>query len=154
MDANDEVNGIEHLSIHECWDALRSADIGRLAVIIDDHPEIFPLTYMVDHGTVVFRSAEGSKVDGVRSGHPLAFEVDGYDRSTNRAWSAVIKGTAEEPRDIDEAAAAAMLPIFPWQAGEKNHFVRIVPDQISGRRFPVQPRGRRLSSISGEPDVE
>ncbi len=154
MDANDEVHSIEHLSTRECWDALRSADIGRLAVIIDDHPEIFPLTYVADHGTVVFRSAEGSKVDGVRSGRPLAFEADGYDPSANRAWSVVIKGTAEKHQDIDEAAAGAMLPLFPWQAGEKNHFVRIVPDQISGRRFPVQPRVSRLSSIGAEQEIE
>ncbi|MCY0903843.1 pyridoxamine 5'-phosphate oxidase family protein [Arthrobacter sp. H14-L1] len=154
MDANDEVHSIEHLSTRECWDALRSADIGRLAVIIDDHPEIFPLTYVVDHGTVVFRSAEGSKLDGVRSGYPLAFEVDGYDRSTSKAWSAVIKGTAEKHQDIDEAAAGAMLPLFPWQPGEKNHFVRIVPDQISGRRFPVQPSARRRPGIGEELDIE
>lgn len=154
MDANETVHGIEHLSAKECWEALRGADIGRLAVIIDDHPEIFPLTYVVDHGTVVFRSAEGTKVDGVMSGHAVAFEVDGYDRTTNKAWSAVIKGTAERPHGIDEAAAAAMLPLFPWQAGEKNRFIRIVPDQISGRRFTVQPRARTWRSISDALQIE
>lgn len=154
MDTNDEAPGIEHLSTRECWDAFRSADIGRLAVIIDDHPEIFPVTYVVDHGTVVFRSAEGSKVDGVLSGHSLAFEVDGYDRSTNRAWSAVIKGTAERPQGIDDAAAAAMLPLFPWQAGAKNRFVRIVPDEITGRRFNVQSRARSWRTITDALQIE
>ena len=154
MDAKDAAPGIEHLSANECWEGLRNADIGRLAVIIGDHPEIFPLTYVVDHGTVVFRSAAGSKVDGILSGGPLAFEADGYDRSTNKAWSVVIKGTAERPQGIDDASEVAMLPLFPWQAGEKNHFVRIVPDEISGRRFHVQPRARSWRSINDELQIE
>jgi nitroimidazol reductase NimA-like FMN-containing flavoprotein (pyridoxamine 5'-phosphate oxidase superfamily) len=154
MDAKDELHGIEQLSTNECWEALRGADVGRLAVIIDDHPEIFPLTYVVDHGTVVFRSAEGSKVEGVLSGRPLAFEADGYDRSTNQAWSVVIKGSAERPQDIDDAAEAAMLPLFPWQAGEKNRFVRIVPDEVSGRRFNVQPRARSWRNINDALQIE
>jgi nitroimidazol reductase NimA-like FMN-containing flavoprotein (pyridoxamine 5'-phosphate oxidase superfamily) len=143
MNSQDDAHGIEHLSPSECWEELRSAEIGRLAVIIDDHPEIFPLTYVVDHGTVVFRSAEGSKVEGVLSGRPLAFEADGYDKDTNLAWSVVIKGTAERPQGIDDATKTAMLPLFPWQAGEKNRYVRIVPDEISGRRFSVSPRPGR-----------
>ncbi|RZK94040.1 MAG: hypothetical protein EOP30_09080 [Rhodococcus sp. (in: high G+C Gram-positive bacteria)] len=53
-----------------------------------DHPDIFPLNYAVDHGTIVFRSGRGTKS-------------------------------------------------FPWQAGAKNHFVRLVPTVVTGRRFPV-----------------
>ena len=29
------------------------------------------------------------------------------------------------------------LLLFPWQAGKKEHFVRITPDTVTGRRFKV-----------------
>jgi uncharacterized protein len=47
-----------------CWALLRSQEAGRLAVLIADRPEIFPINYVVDHGTVVFRTAEGTKLAG------------------------------------------------------------------------------------------
>jgi len=130
---------------------IRSADIGRLGVIIDGHPEIFPINYTVDRGTVVFRTSEGTKLDGALSGNPVAFEVDGYDPETNRAWSAVIKGTVEVPQGIEEIVETTMLPIFPWQAGIKSHYIRIVPTEVTGRRFHVQAGARQARSISDIP---
>lgn len=138
MSAQPEHGTVQNLSQHDCWEAMRSADVGRLGVIIDGHPEIFPVNFVVDHGTAVFRSAEGSKVDGALSGQPLAFEADGVD--DGRAWSVLVKGYAEWPHDVDDAISVVALPLFPWQAGEKNRFVRVVPTEITGRRFPVQAR--------------
>jgi hypothetical protein len=37
---------------------LRSAEVGRLAVSVADHPDIFPINYLVDHGTIVFWTGE------------------------------------------------------------------------------------------------
>jgi uncharacterized protein len=97
----------------------------------------------VDHGTVVFRTAPGTKLEGALGGAPVAFEVDGFEPSTGKAWSVVLKGKAERMASIDDVLASALLPFFPWQAGEKNNFVRIVPGEITGRRFTIQPTARR-----------
>lgn len=153
MDADDALHGIKHLSPHECWDAIRDSVIGRLGVIIDGHPEIFPVNYAVDDGSIVFRTAEGTKLAGALSGQPVAFEVDGYDPQMNQAWSALIKGTAEQPRTIPDILDTVALPIFPWQAGDKSRYVRIVPSDITGRRFRIQPGARRSASISEVPRV-
>ncbi|MET1064447.1 MAG: pyridoxamine 5'-phosphate oxidase family protein, partial [Arthrobacter sp.] len=51
-----EVN-VENLDNHESWRLLRGVSVGRLAVWVDDHPDIFPINYKVDHGTLVFRTA-------------------------------------------------------------------------------------------------
>ena len=63
---------------------------------IADRPEIFPINFVVDHGTVVFRTAEGTKLAGAVQGDAVAFEADGYERDTGEAWSVVVKGHAEE----------------------------------------------------------
>jgi uncharacterized protein len=121
----------------ECWSLLRTTSVGRLAVWVEDHPDIFPLNYAVDHGTVVFRSSAGTKVSAALSEAPVALEADGYDPGANEAWSVVVRGPAEEIHEVDELLDTVDLPLFPWQAGEKGRFLRVIPSVISGRRFAV-----------------
>ncbi|MEV0337187.1 pyridoxamine 5'-phosphate oxidase family protein [Nocardia sp. NPDC050717] len=128
---------IEELAVDECWALLRTGDIGRLAVWVDDHPDIFPLNYAVDHGTLVFRTARGTKMSAALSDAPVALEVDGYLPESHQAWSVVVKGRAEGIREIDDLMDTVDLPLSPWQAGPKDFFVRLVPTLVTGRRFPV-----------------
>jgi nitroimidazol reductase NimA-like FMN-containing flavoprotein (pyridoxamine 5'-phosphate oxidase superfamily) len=130
-------HGVTILEANKCWELLRQTDVGRLAVSIQDQPELFPINFIVDHGTVVFRTAEGTKLAGVVSGRAVAFEVDGYDAEAGEAWSVVIKGRAVEIERIQDLFDALDLPLFPWHASPKHHFVRIEPDDVSGRRFHV-----------------
>jgi hypothetical protein len=124
------------LGVSESWGLMREAVVGRLAVVPHDqpYPDIFPVNFLVDHGTVVFRTAPGTKLAAAVD-RPVAFEVDGYDPATGDAWSVVVKGTAREVKDLYEVLDALNLPLFPWHAAPKPRIVRIEPDQISGRRF-------------------
>jgi nitroimidazol reductase NimA-like FMN-containing flavoprotein (pyridoxamine 5'-phosphate oxidase superfamily) len=106
-------------------------------VSIADHPDIFPVNFVVDHGTVVFRTAEGTKLAGAVLGRAVAFEVDGYEPAAGDAWSVVIKGRARELERMQDVFDALDLPLFPWHASPKHRFVRIEPDEVSGRRFHV-----------------
>ena len=125
------------LEEHRCWDLLRWAEVGRLAVSIMDQPDIFPVNFVVDHGTLVFRTAEGTKLAAAVLGRAVAFEVDGFDAAEGEAWSVVVRGAAEEVARMIEVVEAAELPLFPWMASPKPRFVRIVPVSISGRMFRV-----------------
>jgi hypothetical protein len=125
------------LSMHECLDLLRTADVGRLAVSTTNLPDIFPINYVVDRGTVVFRTAAGAKLAAAVLGQGVAFEVDGVDAAAGDAWSVVIKGHAIEIERRQDLVDALDLPLFPWQAAPKHHFVRIEPVDISGRRFEI-----------------
>jgi nitroimidazol reductase NimA-like FMN-containing flavoprotein (pyridoxamine 5'-phosphate oxidase superfamily) len=129
--------GMTVLETEECLDLLRKEDVGRLAVSIVEHPDIFPINYVVDRGQVVFRTAQGTKLAGAVLGRGVAFEVDGYDRSTGEAWSVVVKGHAVEVERLQDLYVALTLPLFPWHAAPKHHFVRIEPTEITGRRFRV-----------------
>jgi uncharacterized protein len=121
---------------HTCWTLLRSAAVARLAVSIDGAPDIFPINIVVDHGTIVFRTAEGTKLSAALSG-PVAVEADGYEPQTSEAWSVVVKGRATEMKRLHELVDSADLPLAPWHGAPKRRFLRVVPDEISGRRFPV-----------------
>jgi uncharacterized protein len=129
--------GTEVLETNVCWELLRSSEVGRLAVSITDHPDIFPINYVVDRGTVVFRTAEGTKLAASVLGRAVAFEIDGYDKDRGEAWSVVIKGRATEIERMQDVFDALDLPLFPWHTSPKHRFVRVEPFDISGRRFHV-----------------
>lgn len=125
------------LSSANCWSYLRRGEIGRLAVIIDDAPEIFPINFAVQHSAIVFRSAEGSKIDALLHTSRVALEVDGFEPESNTAWSVVLKGRAKPINDTDELLDTLSLDVFPWQPGAKNRFIRIDAEVVTGRRFIV-----------------
>jgi nitroimidazol reductase NimA-like FMN-containing flavoprotein (pyridoxamine 5'-phosphate oxidase superfamily) len=138
--------GMEILEPPACWSLLREADVGRLAVAIDNHPDIFPVNFVVDHASIVFRTAEGTKLAAAVLGSSVAFEVDGYDAAAGDAWSVVVKGRAHEIELMQDVFDALDLPLFPWHASPKPRFVRIDPAEVTGRRFhvtvtPTQPSG-------------
>jgi nitroimidazol reductase NimA-like FMN-containing flavoprotein (pyridoxamine 5'-phosphate oxidase superfamily) len=137
--------GITILEANACWQLLRRADVGRLAVSIGDRPDIFPVNFVVDHGTIVFRTAEGTKLAAAVLGRAVAFEIDGYDADAGEAWSVVVKGEATEIERMQDVYDAVDLPLFPWHAAPKHRFVRIEPEEVSGRRFEVVA-GRPASS--------
>ena len=145
--------GMTVLATNESLELLRSSVVGRLAVSITDHPDIFPINYVVDHGCVVFRTAEGTKLAAAVLGRGVAFEVDGYDQASGEAWSVVVKGHAVEIEQMHDLFDAVELPLFSWQAAPKPRFVRIEPVDISGRRFSVvedaRPSGPNDSAMSG-----
>lgn len=145
----DEEATVEELSDSACWALLRTTSVGRLAVVVDDHPDIFPLNYAVDHGTVVFRSKAGTKTSAALSDSPVALEADGYDAETAEAWSVVIRGHGEEISRGPDLIDTVELPLFPWQAGDKGRFIRIVPTSISGRRFPIADPSVWQTPLSG-----
>ncbi|MGE9807346.1 MULTISPECIES: pyridoxamine 5'-phosphate oxidase family protein [unclassified Janibacter] len=129
--------GTEHLSTATCLDLLRGVPYGRLAVVVDGRPKIFPVNHAVDQGSVVFRTAEGTKL-AAADGQPVAFEADGVDAATGLAWSVVVTGVATQLRRLHEVLESLELPVFPWEDGAKPLVVRIEPDGITGRRFAIQ----------------
>lgn len=60
---------LEHLSTPECWRLLAQSPVGRVGVLVDSAPEIYPVNHVVDEQTVVFRTDPGSK--GPRRKGPL-----------------------------------------------------------------------------------
>ncbi|VXC22944.1 Pyridoxamine 5'-phosphate oxidase family protein [Arthrobacter sp. 9AX] len=131
------IPAVEVLSSSECWDLLRGVSVGHLAVVVDDHPEVFPVNYKVDQGAVVFRTGEGTKLRAVTGPFAVAFEADGTDQERGTSWSVEVKGQAAVLEPSPDLMAGVGLTLFPWQAGQKDHFVRIIPTAVTGRRFRV-----------------
>lgn len=140
---------VENLENHECWALLRTVSVGRLAVLAEGRPDIFPINFTVDGGTVVFRTGQGTKLAAATGGDYVAVEADGVDATTGLAWSVVVKGTAAAVSGTEQILDTAALYLFPWQSGKKDVFVRVSPDSITGRRFKVTAPMTWWTQLSG-----
>jgi uncharacterized protein len=128
----------EELTPDRCWQLLRDAPVGRLVFINGDRPEVFPVNHLVDHASIVFRTAAGTKLLGT-DGRPVAFEADGRDSLTGQVWSVVAQGRAHQIQRMEEIFDTLDLPVYPWHRGPKPRFVRVQVDEVTGRRFtPVR----------------
>jgi nitroimidazol reductase NimA-like FMN-containing flavoprotein (pyridoxamine 5'-phosphate oxidase superfamily) len=126
---------LEHIDPPRCWELLASVPVGRVGVLRDSAPEIYPVNHAVDRQTVVFRTDPGAKLGGLVRSPAVCFEVDGVDPATATGWSVLVKGRAEEVKDPDELRAARRLQLEPWFFGDKVHVIRIVPAEVTGRRI-------------------
>lgn len=128
--------GLEEISLVGCDRHLRTETIGRVAVIVDGHPEIFPVNYAVDErGDIFFRTDPGSKLNAVATAPMIAFEIDGIDEDNELGWSVLVVGPARWLGSPDQIAHARKLPLQPWAAGDKANVVRLAPTKITGRRI-------------------
>jgi uncharacterized protein len=126
------------LSIDECWDLLANEIVGRVALIVDGHPEIFPVNFVLQRRNIVFRTAGGTKLWAAMTAKPVAFEIDGYDPRDEKAWSVVARGGSELIETQEEKDQVDALFLEPWQPGDKDYYVRLAPRALTGRRFKVR----------------
>lgn len=115
------------------WAELRHHNFGRLAIAIAGEPDIFPINYATDTDSLVFLTAEGTKLLAATVEGFAAFEVDRLRPS--EATSVIVRGRLREIADPDERAAAQDLPLTPWVPTYKTHYLRLEVQTISGRTF-------------------
>ncbi|MFP3463620.1 pyridoxamine 5'-phosphate oxidase family protein [Arthrobacter globiformis] len=125
------------LTFDECWELLAVSVVGRLALVVDGHPEIFPVNFVIERRSVVFRTAPGTKLWESAKESAAAFEIDGYDTRTGEAWSVTARGVTSIIDNHEERAAADALGLEAWEPGNKAHYVRLAPKVLTGRRFKV-----------------
>jgi uncharacterized protein len=136
---------IDVLSREVCLQYLAMHHLGRLAVVVDGQPLVFPVNYALDGASIVFRTDGGTKLHAALGG-PVAFEVDEADNVWHAGWSVVVSGHAHTVPS-DEHARLRRLPLGPWCPGPKETWVRIVADAITGRR--INAREVTLDSTKG-----
>ena len=130
-------NGITILSEHECWDLLADVALGRLVTSVDGEPEIFPVNFVVQRNTVLFRTVEGTKLVSVTINSQVLFEAD--EHNVAEGWSVIVRGTARTLRTDEEIEDAKRTQLLSWTAPAKLHYVRVIPATITGRRFRFNP---------------
>jgi uncharacterized protein len=127
---------LEEIPESECLEILGKYRLGRVAIVVDGRPQIFPVNYGLREKVVVFRTASGTKL-AYAPATPVAFEIDHYDASEGAGWSVMVQGIARDATDSgdDFSWAARGAEAYPAAPGTKLHRVAIDPVTITGRRF-------------------
>jgi len=127
---------MEEIPEAECLEIRRKHDFGRIGLVAEGQPQIFPVNYAMSARIISFRTAPGTKLSYAPSSK-VAFEVDDYSPETGVGWSVMVQGIAydatESLDDVSWTARGAMP--HPMAPGEKVHRVAVDPQQITGRRF-------------------
>jgi nitroimidazol reductase NimA-like FMN-containing flavoprotein (pyridoxamine 5'-phosphate oxidase superfamily) len=129
------------LGPEECLRLLHEHHLGRLAVVIEGQPLIFPVNYAVTGHQIVFRTDAGTKLLAAE-GQRVAFEIDDSDPQYHDGWSVLVVGIAREERDATHMRELEQLPLRPWIAGSKSHWMCIGGGAITGRRLTHHTENR------------
>ena len=123
------------------WELLAGVTLGRLVTCVGSRPEVFPVNFVVQRPSVLFRTAERTKLLSVVMNEDVAFEADGH--SLDEGWSVIVQGTPEVLSTSAEITEADRAGLRPWVANLKLCYVRIHASTISGRRFRFGPEPDR-----------
>jgi nitroimidazol reductase NimA-like FMN-containing flavoprotein (pyridoxamine 5'-phosphate oxidase superfamily) len=143
MSADDPVTV---LSEDESWSLLSSVSLGRLVTILGGQPEVFPVNFVTQRRTVLFRTAQGTKLYSAVMGGQVVFEAD--DHTAVEGWSVIVKGRARLLSANADILDAEEAPLLSWIATVKPHYVRLVATEITGRRFKFGPEPDRESTFA------
>lgn len=124
---------VTELSEAESWQLLKQHEVGRLATTAGGVLDIFPITYVCDGETIVFRTGPGTKLVELTINDHVAFEVDHYDK--REGYSVIVHGSAHQLESMAEIDQAHQLPLTSLFPTDRPRYVRITPERISGRRF-------------------
>lgn len=126
----------EELDRRACLELLRTESVGRVALTARALPIVLPVHFALLEGDIVWRSAQGTKLNDASAGFVVAFEVDHYDAEHEQGWSVMVQGLAHvitEPERIEEATT---LPLESWALeGDADRYVCLVPNIVTGTRI-------------------
>src|SRR5262245_49183941 len=134
---------LETLSTETCIGLLSHSVLGRIGVMVDGRPEIFPVNHVYDEitGSVTFPTNARTKLHAALSWPYISFEVDGVDPDGRGGWSVMVVGHAEEIEDPGIRARLNGQRLALWGGGADRVWLRIVPDKITGRRISAAIEG-------------
>ena len=121
----------------ECESLLAQTSLGRLGVVVDGRPEIFPVNHVFDSetGRVAFPTNARTKLHAALHWPYVAYEVDAMDPPDASGWSVLVVGRAEEITDEDDIARLSAERDAVWRTDDRVHWIGIVPEKVTGRRI-------------------
>ncbi|MFI7694730.1 pyridoxamine 5'-phosphate oxidase family protein [Nonomuraea sp. NPDC049655] len=128
-------SGLQVLSEEECFLLLSSMPIGRIVFTDRALPAVQPVNFCLDGRSIVIRTATGSKLAAATRRAVVAFEADDFDAGRRTGWSVTAVGHAREVTEAAELARLAELPLTTWAPGDRDHYIVVEAEQISGRRI-------------------
>lgn len=123
-------DGTEVLSIPDCEQRLGAGGVGTLAIRGDAAPVLRLVNFAIHQGWIIIRTGEGQIFEAAKRSEPASFVISDLDRLEHSGWSVVVTGKLAE---LSSLGFVESIPLRPWAKADKNQFVGLFIDGISGR---------------------
>lgn len=135
-----DINGtaLEQLSRDECLRLMSQAPVGRIVYTRQALPAVELVNFAIDDGDIIIRTDSGGKLAAATRGAVVAFETDSVDIATHTGWSVTIVGLSQAETDGEAIRRLEQASPDPWPSGDRDHFIRISPTIVNGRRFAAK----------------
>ena len=132
-----------------CLELLATQPVGRLVFTQRALPDVLPVNYLLDGENLLIRLGSGSSAAVATRGAVVAFEVDDIDVPSQSGWSVTVVGRAHEIVEPGELRRAASLGLVSWMGDQRDHFLSITVEKITGRRLFHPSSMVELSATAG-----
>ena len=133
--------GVERLDEAECLRLIAPRGVGRLGYSGRHGVGVLPVLYRLDEGSILFRTPLDSPTDeDLRTGiegaaYKVSFEIDDVGEDVREGWMVFIQGDAHH-MDSEDDRMSAWTPDIPASGSSTHeHFLRITPTSVTGRRL-------------------
>jgi nitroimidazol reductase NimA-like FMN-containing flavoprotein (pyridoxamine 5'-phosphate oxidase superfamily) len=132
---------LHEIDLAECLRLISPSGVGRIAFTGRFGPMVLPVGYVLHEGTILFlTSRHGPTDEDLRTGiahaeYKVAFEIDEFDVTKRQGWSVMVQGSVHHVDSAAERASLLDAGRECWPEPAREHFIRIAPTRISGRRI-------------------
>jgi len=126
---------LQQLSRDECLRLVGQVPLGRIVYTRQALPAVELVNFTLDDGDIVIRTDSSGKLAAATRGAVVAFEADSVDAATHVGWSVTIVGYSRAVTDGADLRHLEQAGLSPWAPGKRDHFIRITPEIVNGRRI-------------------
>ena len=130
-------SALEQLSRDECLRLMASVTVGRIIYTRRALPAVELVNFALDHGDIIIRTDSDGKLAVATQHSVVAFEADRLDPDQQAGWSVTAIGRSGEVTDPAEIGQLQKMGLSSWVPGAREHFIRISPEILNGRRLRV-----------------
>jgi len=123
------------LDVSESLALLGTGGVGRFVYLEPRGPVAIPVNFQMFEGDIVFRTAPSTQLAARAAQQRVSFEVDHIDDALREGWSVLVSGKSRLVADPAELGLLQALGLKPWAAGDRPSYIRITPEEITGRRI-------------------
>jgi nitroimidazol reductase NimA-like FMN-containing flavoprotein (pyridoxamine 5'-phosphate oxidase superfamily) len=132
-----DINGttLEELSREQCLWLMGQVPLGRIVYTRQALPAVELVNFALDDGDIIVRTDSSGKLAAATRGAVVAFEADSVDSTTHAGWSVTVVGYSRAVVEAAEIRRLERVGPVPWAPGKRDHFIRISPTIVTGRRL-------------------
>jgi len=126
---------LRQLTRDECLRLMASVPVGRIIYTRQALPAVELVNFVIDNGDIIIRTDYSGKLAAAIREAVVAFEADSLDTDRQVGWSVTAIGQSQEVTDPDEITRLVQIGLGSWAPGDRDHFIRIRPGLLNGRRL-------------------